>query len=259
MQIVIRAVSPTEAQSALDFRASNRTPRKAHIENLARDMVQGNWQMNGAPIVFDSAGRLIDGQHRMAACVKSGVTFQTAVLSGVVGDVVGPTIDTGKARSFGDALRMRRTQSYASETASAVRHLLAVHNDGTISSVKNATHSQLTRFMESKLDADRLADAIATAVPAKVYVPIAPLAALLYTSEQSPEVKSAFCDTLGAGIGAYRGHPALTFREWVTKARAKRVTIRAEERFNALCYAWNAYTKGKTMRAVITKSRPFIS
>jgi len=258
MQLVIKTITPTDAQAALDWRMSNRAPRKRHVERLSRDMATGNWQMNGAPIVFDDTGKLIDGQHRLLACVKSGAPFNTAVLSGVRGDVVCPTIDTGKARHFGDALKMRGMTRYVNETASAVRHLMAVHKNCTISALRDISHSELSQFLEDSIDGVRLRDAVEAAAPAKLYAPTAPLAAIFYASDAPPSEKAEFCESIATGSGLCQGSPVLTYREWVMKARVKRATIRPDTKMNALCMAWNAFLLAKPMRAVRAEKRPEI-
>lgn len=51
---------------------SNRSVSKLYIEKYAREMLAGNWGMNGKGIVFNEAGHLIDGQHRLHAVVLAG-------------------------------------------------------------------------------------------------------------------------------------------------------------------------------------------
>ena len=51
------------------FKQRNR--RRDTVTAYAEDMAAGRWKENGETIKFDSEGRLIDGQHRLAAVVKA--------------------------------------------------------------------------------------------------------------------------------------------------------------------------------------------
>ena len=46
-------------------------------------MRNGLWELNGAAIVIDEFGNLIDGQHRLSAVVESGTTQQFVVVRNV--------------------------------------------------------------------------------------------------------------------------------------------------------------------------------
>ena len=69
-------------------------------------MVDGEWQENGESIAVSRSGRLLNGQHRLLACIEAGVPFITLLAENVDDDAV-ITVDTGRARSFGDVLTMR--------------------------------------------------------------------------------------------------------------------------------------------------------
>jgi len=58
------------------------------VDQYARDMLAGHWPLAGEGIRFDEADQLIDGRHRLRACVKAGVPFQTYVTHLSGGDVV---------------------------------------------------------------------------------------------------------------------------------------------------------------------------
>ena len=52
------------------------------------EMQDGKWRLNGKTICFDSTGRLLNGQHRLSAVVRSGVTLTTVVVRGLDPDLV---------------------------------------------------------------------------------------------------------------------------------------------------------------------------
>ena len=72
------------ARWALSMNASNRRPRRTHIEYLKDRILTGEWQEDHpSPIVFSEIARLIDGQHRIFAIVESGVAVTAHVRTGV--------------------------------------------------------------------------------------------------------------------------------------------------------------------------------
>jgi hypothetical protein len=67
-------VDPATAESWLAKNPNNRNLRVPVVQSYARDMVSGNWMLNGETIKFDQSGKLIDGQHRLSAVVTADVT-----------------------------------------------------------------------------------------------------------------------------------------------------------------------------------------
>jgi hypothetical protein len=82
---------------------NNRGIRPAVVDAYARDMAAGRWSLNGDPIRFDKDGKLIDGQHRLLACIQANVPFTSFVVRGL-GDDAFLTLDSGIKRTMGDEL-----------------------------------------------------------------------------------------------------------------------------------------------------------
>lgn len=98
-------ITPDFAAHVLDN--WNRNPRKLRKDKAAQyaaDMSSGNWPAGMGVIGFDSNGWLVDGQHRFAACVMSGVPFRTLVARGVTQEAV-DNADRGFKRSVADILK----------------------------------------------------------------------------------------------------------------------------------------------------------
>lgn len=92
-----------ELLTAQDPSMRNRTIKEDKVKMYARDMAAEVWELNGEPLIFASNGRILDGQHRLAACVESGKAFRTHVVENVPHTAM-RTIDTGIIRSMGDQL-----------------------------------------------------------------------------------------------------------------------------------------------------------
>jgi len=87
-----------------DHNSNNRAIRANHIRNLAADMKAGNWRgLNGEAIRFDTSNRLVDGQHRLWACIEAKTPFQSLVIWDVSPEDYS-TIGIGKAKNYADFL-----------------------------------------------------------------------------------------------------------------------------------------------------------
>ncbi len=85
----VETIGPETAQRYLDTirpLSDGRPGQRNRMDHLVRayasDMQGGFWRLTPDPLVFDTDGRLINGQHRMAAVVKSGTTQQFKVSRG---------------------------------------------------------------------------------------------------------------------------------------------------------------------------------
>ena len=96
-------ISPSVAASWLEKMAPNRKVSPRAVERYAADMRAGRWQSNGSSIVMGRSGKILDGQHRLAAIVQANIPVSMMVVSGV-DDAAFSTIDTGRARTTSDVL-----------------------------------------------------------------------------------------------------------------------------------------------------------
>lgn len=85
---------------------NNRNPRTYGITAYATDMANGNWGLTPDAIAFNEDGILINGQHRLNAIVKSGVTINAFVVFGFpMSKKDFLNLDNGVKRTFRDMIR----------------------------------------------------------------------------------------------------------------------------------------------------------
>lgn len=110
VSVSIETITPDVAIAMLERNVNNRNLN--HKKNKYKGaMERGEWMLNGSTIVFDDDGKLLDGQHRLDACVSSGVAFTTVVVRGIRAKAQ-ETMDMGRKRSAGDFLKMRGISGY---------------------------------------------------------------------------------------------------------------------------------------------------
>lgn len=130
MKIEVMKVTPAIAQEWLNSNTDhNRKISSTTVNRYAQDMIRGKWLITGEAIKFDQGGRLIDGQHRLAAVVASKQTVDMCVIRDLAADTM-LVIDTGRSRSAGDALSISELGGgYANELAALARKVIGHQNN----------------------------------------------------------------------------------------------------------------------------------
>lgn len=117
-------ITPEMAQAFLDGNTHNRKVKSMNYQKLVSDMERGRWDFNGESIKFSADGTLLDGQHRLMACVESGKPFIAIIITGLQ-DKAQETVDTGSQRTLPDILRLRG-YGQSAVLASYLRHRVRV-------------------------------------------------------------------------------------------------------------------------------------
>lgn len=97
-------MTPELARSLLAKNTNNRTIIKGQVKALANAMKAGQWRLTTDMIGVTSADVLMNGQHRLAAVIDSGVSCLMWLAEGLDPDGFAVT-DQGKVRTMSDALR----------------------------------------------------------------------------------------------------------------------------------------------------------
>lgn len=103
LQDLTTTITPTDAADMLARNSTNRPINKNSVARYAREMETGEWMENGQTILIGSNNQLLDGQHRLTACVRSNTPFKAIVIGGLTPTTM-LTIDTGRSRTASDIL-----------------------------------------------------------------------------------------------------------------------------------------------------------
>ncbi len=139
-------VTPDQARKWLAQNTHNRPLRERTVAAYAADMAAGNWLPNGETIKFAIDGTLLDGQHRIAAAIESGVAVWMLVVRGLPNDAQ-ETLDVGLRRTFSDVLKLRGEVSWV--TLAAIVRSVAAWESGERGARHNVplTHAQLSETL----------------------------------------------------------------------------------------------------------------
>ena len=98
-------ITPALAESLLRFNHKNRILRKKNIDNFAKLIEQGEFMLTHQGVAFTgdmvNPKRMLDGQHRLHAIVKTGIAVKMMV-SWNCPEELFSAIDTGASRTFRD-------------------------------------------------------------------------------------------------------------------------------------------------------------
>lgn len=109
-------VTPEMARVLLGRGGKNRPAKARRVSRYASDMKAGLWRFTGDTIKLDSAGAILDGQHRLLACVEADVPFETLLIYDIEADAF-TVIDDGAARGLPDLLAIDGVSNYTSVAA----------------------------------------------------------------------------------------------------------------------------------------------
>lgn len=99
--IVNEFITKEKAEDLETLNVKNRTSSEARSLNFVSKQKQGEWKVNGDTFKFDEDNRFIDGQHRNAMIILSGIGAYYTLMCGLKRDVM-TTIDSGKKRTAAD-------------------------------------------------------------------------------------------------------------------------------------------------------------
>lgn len=242
-------VGPAQAEKWLAANIANRTVRPSRVKEYATAMQQGRWLYTADPIRFDEDGKLIDGQHRLMAIVRSGREVEIQVVRGLSRQAQ-DAVDTGAARTASDALKVRGFK-HGPQLAATVPIVNWLLKDGGFA----ASYSRDDVVFWVGVH-EGLADVVDLAQRNRNLLPcqLAPYAAARYAARvRSDDLEATdrfFVEQLVETIGLTSGSPALATRRYLLGLREdKKSAGRAvkAQTVLALLAGYRDYRSGKSL------------
>jgi len=255
LTVSVEQITPGVSAEWLAVNTHNRKHRPKLVEKYARDMQANQWQANGSTIVFSKDGVLLDGQHRLMACVKSGTPFVSIVVRGVDVDAM-RTVDSGAARTAGDAFNLEGEVN-ANALAAAVRFSWLWGNHGAMWTRVAPTHQELAAFL-ARWPETRTAVAIARAnKDNSVAVPTSALAAFALNALRATgdeDMVRSFVSGIRTG-SMDKEHPTFVlFRLFVNWGQQKGVHRKPAAYLALIVKCWNDCMTGSRRKTYMFKS-----
>ena len=100
MNVSKMVITPETAKRLLDGNSDNRKLIRSTVDQYARDMAAGRWRLTHQGLLIGKRGKILDGQHRLHAIVKSGVSQPMLVaIDNTLSDTHALPVDVGMKRS----------------------------------------------------------------------------------------------------------------------------------------------------------------
>lgn len=209
-------VTPELAAKWLARNVNPRKMRPAHVAFLCRIAQAGSWGMDASAIVFDWAGNLINGQHRLTMVVQTGMSFEFVVI--VDADpACAPHLDTGiMVRSLADTIALVDKNAVNTTTVAAVCQLLWRYQNTSITDSARLSGHEIVETFEDHPDVVRSVRLLKTSSPC-AGSNVAFVHYLAATAD--PAAADAWVNALMTGCTPI-GCPARALREYLLKTES---------------------------------------
>ena len=239
-------VTPELASRWLGANVHNRNIRPKDVARYARDMAAGDWKVTGDAIKFSRSQILLDGQHRLHAVIKSGVTVPMFIATDI-DEEAQSVMDTGSRRTAGDMLHLTGYK-HASLIAAATK--IALQIDAGLGGSNNftPTHSQIVEYVEANpglVELSGIASKLARSCDC-------PPAVVLYTmyvlSMIDADQAVRFWVDAAEKVGLSAGDPVLAMTKRFAELRRTRSELSRTNLLSIVYRTWNARRSGSTLR-----------
>lgn len=257
----LMTITPEMAKAFLGANSNFRKINQRKVAAYARDMVAGSWHVNGESIKLDrNAGELKDGQHRLTACVKTGIPFKSIVVW--VDTDMG--VDRGMNRTVGQLFTHLGIKH--ANNVGAMVGVITRYKDGTLDATSSSPKTDDERLEAyQSLDAEELQTSVrlGSQMYASGLGSITCWGSAIYLMREIDEEDAAFfCESVRNGANLSANDPALILRNRLSSfqyAQAKsRSSIRAFVAMAFIAKAWNAYREKRAVTFLkFLQSEPF--
>jgi hypothetical protein len=240
----------------------NRTFGRDAARALAAEMSTGYWRENGESIVFDRAGKLIDGQHRLQAVLNSGHEYRVPVITGVAAEVR-PTVDTGVKRSAASNLQMAQEENASTLAAAIVLWRgYAAHNARAMThpASQGPEHRMsIPRILEyleewpGLREAARVSLALRPSGRGRSLVPSSEAAMLWFAIIQSGASRERANQFLGSVLSGYdlaEDSPIIGLRRRLIDQLAPGLRMDKRERIALVLKTWQLWSTGRSRKVI---------
>lgn len=247
-------ITPAQAMEMLAYNDRNRPVSPKTISRYAAEMSAKNWRYTRVPIIFSDQERLIDGQHRLMACVESGVAFGADVVFGAPDDSF-YYIDVGKKRGASDIFCINGVPNHKM-AAAATRILMAYKENRAQGWSAISYGGSLEDVYNAYLEFPGLQGSIKAAghvfTRDRMPQPSAATAIHYLCAQKNRTLANEYFGKVSSGVGfKNKQDPAYRVREYLTREDSN---AHAKHAMAALIQGWNAIRTNKRLGKINTEN-----
>jgi hypothetical protein len=244
-------VGPLQCQDFLRRNICNRVPKLAPVRRYHYDMANDQWRRTGQGLVFNTSGKMNEGQQRCWASYFGKVSFITFIVTDAPDE---PDLfayyDDNAPRTEGDALHTSGMNTFASPLAQAV-HLAWKYENGVLGVFKQPKVQKLNkrevlayaRKHPSLSETGHMVfPTYGKAISIIDHKGVALMFSDLVLRTHGPEALEDFLVPLGTGANLEENSPILGLR-----SRLQTNDVDKERKLALLIKAFNYHMAGKTL------------
>lgn len=240
-------ITPALATAWLRRNEANRKLRPRAVSQYVSDIQRGAWKPTGETIKFSTTGRLLDGQHRLAAIVASGVAVRMCVATGLDNSAF-DVIDTGRSRTGADVLVIEGVGLRESSTVAAAMPLILNYQRGLVPHSRARYSNQELIEAWNTQAAIRRSSQFVAKLPRRV-MPIGHSKALFLHwafCQRDIDAADEFIERLFTGEHLGKSEPLYHLRQRLLQLRMEGQSVADTVMLHAGIKAWNATRTGRS-------------
>lgn len=239
-----RTITPFDAKGMLDRTPSQfRRLNKDRAMRIAEHIKADRWEFNGETIKIAPDGSVVDGQHRLYACVLANRSIRSIVVYNVKRSI---HVDTGKSRSSGEHLAYRG-ESNATTLAAVAKFQWLYEKDNLMLSGDRAVASP-EEILDVVSRHAGLQSAIKVARKCDKVCNITPVAfAYYHFSQKDPVLADQFVESLASGANLGDSDSVKVLRDNLMRNQKKTIKMTSLHKLALIIKAWNAWRNNKTV------------
>jgi hypothetical protein len=208
-------VSPVTAAEWLQHNTNNRSVMTGVVDQYAALMKAGLWRLTHESIAFGANGEVYDGQHRLLAIVKAGVTVRLRVTRGLSPEAR-DAIDTGRGRRARDVLAITDGIRLDTNTHAAViaAHWLTTNGSLLWTRTRSDVHALRAAKAEHLTNVNALVEILASKHDRLSNAAL--VGSLAVARRTCPDRVDEFAALLRSGASLPEGSPVLALRNHLT-------------------------------------------
>jgi len=239
MKIELRTITPEMAQKMLLLNFGNRGLSEKGVAKLVKVIKLGRWQVNGDVIRFSPEGRLLDGQHRLTAIVRSGIAIETYVAEGVPCEAF-ESIDQNKIRTFADTLAAMGVKDH--NRVGAALKMVDKYTTGNTQKSVDYSNDQVAPLLEKY---PKIIEAMEYPDHNSLLPPRVMDACNYLFKQKDEKLAASFMTKVLRGLGIEEGSPEYVLRERLIRNAASTAKLPIVLIFALCIKAWNHARDGR--------------
>jgi len=272
MKTTLELITPEKAFEMLKMNTANRHISKVTINFYADQMEKGEWKTTSQGIAISDDNKIIDGQHRLMAIVKSKIPQNMYVTRGLDYEEVFAVYDTGKNRTAGDVLSIKGVKN-ASSNAAALKIYVglkrkhkSIRHGSSNKWLKLSNKELMDIYMSQKKSFDNIDDYVLKGISATTkIIPNSIILGISYylvieKNHDIDKVRSFFIQLINGK--SVENETINVLRNKIIETRLKGDNFRKQDHLVYIKKTWNSYINDKELTkfyiSALDRERDFI-